>query len=100
HMLLHGVLRVEFKRWLDEKPYPYAEIEPRLSYFEPESQAVAAMKTLRGAVEDALRPLADEMKSGVMAMLDRADTPELMTDVVCQQFVHPPDLRQRLLEMD
>lgn len=100
HMLLHGVLRVEFKRWLDEKPYPYAEIEPRLAYFEPETQAAAAMKTLRGAVEDALRPLAADVRDGVLALLDRADTPELMTDVVCQQFVHQPDLRQRLLEID
>ena len=58
------------------------------------------MKTLRGAVEDAIRPLPDEVQAGVFALLDRADDPGLMTDIVCQQFIHEPDLRQQLLEME
>ena len=58
------------------------------------------MKTLRGAVEDAIRPLPQEVQAGVFAMLDRAEEPALMTDVICQQFIHDADLRQRLLEMD
>jgi hypothetical protein len=71
-----------------------------VSVFAPESQAAAAIKTLRGAVEDAIRPLPDEVKAGVFALLDRADEPGLMTDIVCQQFIHEPDLRQHLLEME
>jgi uncharacterized protein len=58
------------------------------------------MKTLRGAVEDAIQPLPEEVKAGVFALLDRADDPGLMTDIVCQQFIHEPDLRQELLEME
>lgn len=99
-LLLHGVMRVRFTEWHDERPYPFASIEPVISIFSPEHQAVAAMKTLRGAVEDAIRPLPDEVKEGVFALLDRADGPELMTDIVCQQFIHDPDLRQGLLEME
>lgn len=99
-LLLHGVLRVRFAEWLGATPYPRARVEPFVSWFEPERQAAAAMKTLRGAVEDAIRPLAEEASSGVMALLDRADEPGLMTDIVCQQFVHDADLRQRLLEME
>lgn len=99
-LLLHGVMRVRFTEWLEDRPYPYACIEPVISVFEPEKQAVAAMKTLRGAVEDAIRPLPDEVQAGVFALLDRADDPGLLTDIVCQQFVHEADLRQQLLEMD
>ncbi len=100
HTLLHGVLRVRFTSWLDEKPYPFAEIEPVFSAFQPEQQAAAAMKTLRGAVEDAVRNLPPDVQANVFSLLDRADEPGLMTDIVCQQFVHEADLRQQLLETE
>ena len=99
-LLLHGVMRVRFTEWHADRDYPYASIEPVVSVFAPESQSVAAMKTLRGAVEDAIRPLPEEVQAGVFALLDRADDPGLMTDIVCQQFIHEPDLRQDLLEME
>jgi Lon protease-like protein len=99
-LLLHGVMRVRFTEWHDDHDYPYASIEPVISEFTPESQSTAAMKTLRGAVEDAIRPLAEEVQSGVFALLDRAEEPGLMTDIVSQQFIHEADLRQQLLEME
>lgn len=99
-LLLHGVMRVRFTEWHDDHPYPYASIEPVVSVFAPEKQAQAAMRTLRGSVEDAIRPLPEEVKEGVFALLDRAEDPALMTDIVCQQFIHEPDLRQDLLEME
>jgi Lon protease-like protein len=99
-LLLHGVMRVRFTEWFDDRAYPYAAIEPVISVFSPENQSEAAMKTLRGAVEDAVRPLPEDVQAGVFALLDRAEDPALMTDIVCQQFVHEPDLRQQLLEME
>ncbi len=93
-------MRVRFTEWHDDRPYPSASIEPVISWFAPENQARAAMETLRGAVEDAIRGLPGEVSAGVLALLDRADGPELMTDIVSQQFVHDPDLRQDLLEND
>jgi Lon protease-like protein len=99
-LLIHGVMRVRFTEWFDDRDYPYAGIEPVISVFTPENQAQAAMKTLRGAVEDAIRHLPDEVQAGVFALLDRAEEPGLMTDIICQQFIHEADLRQRLLEMD
>ncbi len=99
-LLLHGVMRVRFTEWHPERDYPYASIEAVASNFEPENQAHAAMKTLRGAVEDAIRPLPAEVQEGVFALLDRADEPGLMTDIVGQQFIHDPNLRQQLLEMN
>ena len=99
-LLLHGVMRVRFTEWSNDRDYPFANIEPVISVFTPEAQSIAAMKTLRGAVEDAIRPLPEEVQSGVFALLDRAEDPALMTDIVCQQFIHEADLRQSLLEMD
>ena len=99
-LLIHGVMRVRFTAWHDERDYPFASIEPVVSVFTPENQSQAAMKTLRAAVEDAVRPLPDEVQAGVFALLDRADEPGLMTDIIAQQFIHEADLRQRLLEMD
>ncbi|MBK1883405.1 LON peptidase substrate-binding domain-containing protein [Luteolibacter pohnpeiensis] len=99
-LLLHGVMRVRFTQWHPEYSYPCASIQPQLLYFDPENQAEAAMKTLRGAVEDAIRELPDEVQKGILSLLDRSDGPGLMTDIVSQQFVHDPDLRQHLLELD
>lgn len=99
-LLLHGVIRVKFTHWHLDKPYPYATIEPQITFFEPESQAEAAVKTLRGAVEDAIRELPDDVKQQVMTLLYRADEPPLLTDIVAQQFIHDPELRQRILETD
>jgi len=98
-LLIHGVMRVRFTEWHGERDYPYASIEPVVSVFTPENQSEAAMKTLRGSVEDAVRMLPEEVQAGVFALLDRADEPGLMTDIICQQFIHEADLRQRLLEM-
>lgn len=99
-LLLHGVLRVRFTEWLVSHPYPCARIEPVVSFFEPQSQATAAMKTMRGAVEDAIRNLPDDIQHGILSLLDRADEPGLMADIICQQFVHDPDIRQELLETE
>jgi uncharacterized protein len=97
-LLLHGVIRVRFTEWHDERDYPYASIEPVVSEFAPAHLEQAAMKTLRGAVEDAISGLPEEVRSGVMGLIDRADSAELMTDIISQQFVHEADLRQNLLE--
>ena len=98
-LLIHGVMRVRFTKWHSDRDYPFASIEPILSVFSPGNQADAAMKTLRGAVEDAIHSLPAEVQAGVFELLDRADDPALMTDIICQQFIHEPDLRQKLLEM-
>jgi len=100
HLLLHGVMRVRFTAWHHDQAYPYASMEPVISHFRPETQALAAMKTLRGSVEDAIRHLPEEVQAGVFALLDRAKDPGLMTDIICQQFIHEPDLRQLLLEIE
>lgn len=99
-LLLHGVLRVRFTEWLIHHPYPCARIVPVVPTFELPGQETAAMKTMRGAVEDAIRLLPPEIQQGILSLLDRADEPGLMADIICQQFIHDPDLRQELLETE
>jgi Lon protease-like protein len=99
-LLIHGIFRVRFTEWHVGHGYPFASVEPVSSSFEPKSQALAAVKTLRAAVEDAVKNLPQEIQTGLFSLLDRADEPGLMTDLISQQFIHDPDLRQQLLEMD
>lgn len=97
-LLLHGVIRVRFVEWLEDKPYPYALIEPFTCEQLSGKKSHAAMKTLQGAVEDVITGLPPEVRDGVLGMLAQADEAGLMADLVAQQFVHDADLRQKLLE--
>ncbi len=97
-LLLHGVIRVRFTEWHNEKPYPYASIEPVLTEAMPPDKEAAGMATLTAAVEDAIEGLPDEVRHSVLALLARADSAALLTDIVAQQFVHLPDARQAILE--
>lgn len=100
HLLLHGVIRVKFLEWLDEKPYPLATIQPIHSEFTPANQKSAATKTLRGSVEDAIRGLPEEVQNAVMEMIHRTDDPVIIADIVSQQFFQDVGIRQHLLEIE
>lgn len=100
NLLLHGVIRVKFVKWLEGKSYPFAEIEPISALFEPEHQADAAAEMLRGSVEDAIAALPDEVQKAVMEMMNRTNDPVILADIVSQQFIHDPELRQHLLEVE
>ncbi len=97
-LLLHGVIRVRFNEWHDEKPYPFASIEPVLTEAMHPDKEAAGMATLKDAVEDAIEGLPDEVRHSVLALLERADNAALLTDIVAQQFVHLADTRQQILE--
>lgn len=97
-LLLHGVIRVRFTGWHSEKPYPYASIEPVLTETMPSEKEAAGMATLIAAVEDAVAGLPAEVRQSVLALLSRAESAALLTDIVAQQFVHLPDTRQEILE--
>jgi Lon protease-like protein len=99
NLLLHGVVRVRFVEWLDA-PYPKARIEPLPSVFEPESQAQAALEALQEAAIAVTCDLPVELREGLEAMAAQIDDPCILVDVMAQQFVHDPDERQELLEME
>lgn len=97
-LLLHGIIRVKFTEWLDDEPFPCALIEPvQCERLKPE-QDQAAIRTLKGAVEDSLANLPEEIKAGAIALMEQADEAGLMADLVSQQLVHDADQRQLLLE--
>lgn len=100
NVLLHGVFRVRFLEWHDDKPYPSASIVPVPVHFPANAKPDAAVKTLRGAVEDALEKVPEEVRSAVIQMLDRATDPIVLTDIVAQQFIHDPKMRTRIFELD
>ncbi len=97
-LLLHGIVRVQFLEWLDESSYPCALVKPLIPTKMKAQEGKAAVLTLRGCIEDAIMKLPDEVQSGVMDLLNQADEPELLSDLVAQQFVSDSDLRQKLLE--
>ena len=98
NLLLHGLCRIRFVEWLDEKPYPYARVQPVRSTPVEESASSERTRKLREAVEAVLLGLPDELASEVRKILDRAPEPEVMADAVSQQFVQDPVIRQSLLE--
>ncbi|MDG2486377.1 MAG: LON peptidase substrate-binding domain-containing protein [Roseibacillus sp.] len=98
NLLLHGLCRVRFVEWLDEKPFPYARVRPIKSTSLEEPGSHEKTRQLREAVEAILLGLSDELVSEVRKILDRAPDPEVLTDAVAQQFVKDPLIRQTLLE--
>lgn len=99
NLLLHGVIRVRFLEWLPA-PYPKARIEPLASVFEPESQSRAALEALQEAAEAVTRELPADVRETLTTMTSQIDDPSILADVMAQQFVHHPDERQDLLEME
>ncbi|WP_264485601.1 LON peptidase substrate-binding domain-containing protein [Luteolibacter arcticus] len=99
NLLLHGVIRVKFMDWLDS-PYPKARILPVPSIFEPESQSNAALAALHEASDQVTRSLPAEVREALINMTQQIDDPSILADVMAQQFLHDPDERQDLLEME
>ena len=97
-LLLHGVIRVRFTEWLDDEAYPTALIEPLVGQPLDKIQNLAAMAALKGAVEDCLSGVPGEVWDGVSNLLNQADEAGLMADLVAQQLIQDPNLRQLLLE--
>lgn len=99
NLLLHGVIRVRFLEWLPA-PYPMARIEPLPSVFEPASQSRAALEALQEAAATITRELPAELRESLESMTTLIDDPSILADVMAQQFLHDPDERQDLLEME
>ena len=98
NLLLHGLCRVRFIEWLQDKPYPYARILPIYSQSLDDKTSAAESLRLREAVESILLGFPDDLVSQVRELLDRAPDPDIMSDAVSQRFVENPSLRQNLLE--
>jgi Lon protease-like protein len=100
NLLLHGVIRVQFQQWLSGYDYPMARITPVPQVFEPESQAAAALESLREAAEQATAEIPSEVKDAFDAMTTEIEDVAILADVLSQQFIHQPEDRYALLSMD
>lgn len=98
NLLLHGVFRVYFEEWLDDKPYPHAKIRPVLDTTLTASEEKEALNHLRRAINRALASFPAEVNEQINATLDKAGDSATCSDAVAQQFIHDPNDRQRLLE--
>ncbi|MCU0795240.1 MAG: LON peptidase substrate-binding domain-containing protein [Akkermansiaceae bacterium] len=99
-LLLHGVIRVRFMTWLQDRSYPRVRIVPVPSVFEPASQASAAVESLREAAELALEEFPNEIRDAFRAMSATIDDPVILCDVLSHQFIQDPEERQTLLEIE
>lgn len=98
NLLLHGIFRVYFEKWHDDKPYPYASIRPVLDTTLPAAEESEYLDRLRRAINRALANFPSEVNEQVNATLDKAGDAATCSDAVAQQFIHTANDRQRLLE--
>ena len=97
-LLLHGICRVNFTRWHQDHPYPYADIEPFHSVDLSEHEEAVGMERLRGAVTNVLDRLPDDVGEAITSTLDKINDAFTATDAVAHQFVSDPTHRKALLE--
>lgn len=98
-LLLHGFMRVKALRWINDGPYPQVHIAPHLDEEDDESTEVPRLvRELKQAVFDAIEPLSKETKDYLHNQITAADNPQLLTDVISQQFLQDATIRQALLD--
>lgn len=98
HVLLHGVVRVQFMQWLTlDEPFPRAEVMPLVTYFEPEGKGAAARRVLLDALDEAAEKLPFELKKSIIAGAEETEDLGLLTDILAHQFVQEPVARYALL---
>ncbi|MDB4393555.1 LON peptidase substrate-binding domain-containing protein [bacterium] len=98
NLLLHGVFRVYFEEWLEDKPYPYARIRPILDTTLAADEESEYLGRLRRTINRTLSGFPSEVNEQINTTLDKAGDSATCSDAVAQQFIHDPNDRQRLLE--
>ena len=97
-LLLHGIVRVKFVEWCDDKDYPSSIIEPVFCEPMDSERDTAARAALSEAVSGCIRGLPVDVRNGVMTLMEQADDAGLMADLAAQQLVHDAEVRQDLLD--
>ncbi|MGJ8696970.1 MAG: LON peptidase substrate-binding domain-containing protein [Verrucomicrobiaceae bacterium] len=97
NLILHGVFRVKFEKWFDDKPYPHAHISPVPNTTLEAAEEKTYLARLRAAVNGALSKFPQPVHEQINQVLDRAGDAATCADAIAQQFIHDPNDRQRLL---
>ena len=100
NLILHCLSRVEFRSWENGKAYPMANIKPLVNTRKEHTEANdITMRSLRDAIARHLSKSPDLLVKKTNEILDRFDKDlDTLTDVIAQQFIDKPNLRQSLLE--
>ena len=98
HLVLHGILRVHFVKWLEAWPYPKAHIAPLVSERLPDDERPLYLARLQKTLSLVLENFEPAVRSKLQALIDKASDLEIIVDIVAQQFVHDDEIRQLLLE--
>ena len=100
NLILHCLLRVEFSSWEGDSVYPKANIKPLINMNKkPTAASELTMSSLRDAMTRHLVKSPKLLVTKTNEILDRFDKDlDTLTDVVAQQFIDKPSLRQSLLE--
>ncbi len=98
NLILHGVMRIQFTEWLKEKSYPFAKIEPLVSPEIDKESEIHYQIRLQAAIRRLLPRFDSEVRDYVENIMVQADDPYILSDMISQQFIHEPNLRQKLLE--
>lgn len=99
NLILHGLIRVRFEEWLDEKPYPVARLQPLVSVAMPEEGADDAIAALREEVQRVLEPLPSEVGEQFEVIFEKVGGEAgVLADCVAQQLVQEGSVRRILLE--
>ena len=98
NLLLHGVVRVRFEEWVvGEKPYPYAKISPLLTTTLSQGEEAALRPRLRDAVDTIAGDFPKEVQEHLRKLFQHLPDLATLTDILCQQFLHEPEVRQQFL---
>lgn len=92
-LLLLGLQRVRFKKWVQEKPFRIAEIEPVPTVIDDEVQA----KLLRAQALEMFHLGGAENARQLREALEARECPILVCDVLSYHFTRCPKLQQKLL---
>jgi Lon protease-like protein len=92
-LLLLGLQRVRFKKWVQEKPYRMAEIEPVPTIIEDP----AAVSQLRARALEMFHLGGEENARQLRKALEVHECPTLVCDVLSYHFTRCPKLQQKLL---
>jgi len=100
NLILQSICRVKFHSWDLSSPYPKATLKPLKNIIEPVTEATELrINSLRDATTRFLQQFSDDIIKHTNDSLDRVNEDlATLTDVIAQQLLFDPEMRQSLLE--
>lgn len=97
HLILQGVRRIQFVKWVQTKPYRIARVAP-LESINPSVPETAKLAEMLRKMCDQLNEQGYELPPNFSQYLGNIETPEELSDAISSALVPDPLLRQSLLQ--